>query len=161
MTRADGGTNRISRTILVADKGWELVGEGYGFTEGAAVNAKGEVFFNAPGKSKTYKVGPDGKPFADSLQSLTTSNVVYYPPQITELGSASTGNVWTGTDTTGAPTTNCTDWTSTAATDLGNVGFRVGGSEAWAAGFSLACNAVSGLYCFETDFAVAVLWTTA
>jgi hypothetical protein len=106
-------------------------------------------------------VRPDGKPFADSMQSLTTSNVVYYPPQISELGSASTGNVWSGTDPTGAPTTNCADWTSTASTDLGNVGFRVAGSEAWAEGFSQACNAVSGLYCFETDFAVAVPPPTA
>lgn len=50
------------RQVLPPDSKWELVGEGYGFTEGAAVNAKGEVFFNQPGKSKTYKVGPEGKP---------------------------------------------------------------------------------------------------
>ncbi|MFO0938141.1 MAG: SMP-30/gluconolactonase/LRE family protein [Gemmataceae bacterium] len=48
--------------LFIPGQGWELVGEGYGFTEGAAVNAKGEVFFNQPGKSKTFKVGPDGKP---------------------------------------------------------------------------------------------------
>lgn len=49
--------------VLLPNEKWELVGEGYGFTEGAAVNAKGDVFYNAPGKSKTYKIGPDGKPF--------------------------------------------------------------------------------------------------
>jgi gluconolactonase len=48
--------------VLPRDSKWELVGEGYGFTEGAAVNAKGEVFYNQPGRSKTYKVGPDVKP---------------------------------------------------------------------------------------------------
>ena len=50
------------KQVLLPGQGWELVGEGYSFTEGAAVNDKGEVFFNQPGKSKTYKVGTDGKP---------------------------------------------------------------------------------------------------
>ncbi len=48
--------------ILIPGEGWQLVGEGYKFTEGAAANAKGEVFFNDVGASKTYKVGPEGKP---------------------------------------------------------------------------------------------------
>ena len=40
---------------------WKLVAEGYKFTEGPAVNAKGEVFFNDVPDSKTYKIGLDGK----------------------------------------------------------------------------------------------------
>ncbi|MEN3335810.1 MAG: gluconolactonase [Blastocatellia bacterium] len=47
--------------ILASGEGWQLVAEGYGFTEGPAVNAKGEVFFNDVPGSKTYKVGLDGK----------------------------------------------------------------------------------------------------
>jgi len=39
----------------------KLVSEGYKFTEGPAVNAKGEVFFNDFNDSKTYKIGLDGK----------------------------------------------------------------------------------------------------
>jgi sugar lactone lactonase YvrE len=46
---------------VLPDEGWKLVGEGYKFTEGSAVNAKGEVFFNDVPNSKTYKVGLDGK----------------------------------------------------------------------------------------------------
>lgn len=42
-------------------EGWQLVGEGYKFTEGPAVNAAGEVFFNDINGSKTYKVALDGK----------------------------------------------------------------------------------------------------
>ncbi|HLQ45546.1 MAG TPA: SMP-30/gluconolactonase/LRE family protein, partial [Planctomycetaceae bacterium] len=42
--------------ILVPREDWTLIGEGYKFTEGPAVNAKGEVFFNDVGNSKTYKV---------------------------------------------------------------------------------------------------------
>ncbi len=47
--------------ILLPGEGWQLVGEGYKFTEGTTVNAKGEVYFNDVGSSKTYKVGLDGK----------------------------------------------------------------------------------------------------
>jgi gluconolactonase len=50
------------KEILIPGEGWKLVGEGYRFTEGPAVNAKGEVFFNDVGAAKTYKVGADGKP---------------------------------------------------------------------------------------------------
>ncbi|HEY5744779.1 MAG TPA: alpha/beta hydrolase-fold protein, partial [Chryseolinea sp.] len=43
--RAGQSKNQFLVDILAEDKGWELVGENYGFTEGIAVNAKGEVFF--------------------------------------------------------------------------------------------------------------------
>ncbi|QVL35018.1 SMP-30/gluconolactonase/LRE family protein [Telmatocola sphagniphila] len=42
-------------------EGWKLVGEGYQATEGPAVNANGEVFFNDVPRSKTYKVDLEGK----------------------------------------------------------------------------------------------------
>jgi sugar lactone lactonase YvrE/enterochelin esterase-like enzyme len=48
------------KDIVVPGEGWQLVGEGYKFTEGPAVNAKGEVFFNDIPESKTWKVGLDG-----------------------------------------------------------------------------------------------------
>lgn len=47
--------------ILLPNEGWQLVAEGYKFTEGPAVNSRGEVFFNDVPSSKTYKVGLDGK----------------------------------------------------------------------------------------------------
>lgn len=53
--------NKFINDILIPGEGWELVGEGYGFTEGTAVNAKGEVFFHDIPNAKTYKVGLDGK----------------------------------------------------------------------------------------------------
>ena len=59
--KAGLGSNQM-KDVLVEGEGWKLVGEGYKFTEGPAVNAKGEVFFNDVGDNKTYKVGPDGKP---------------------------------------------------------------------------------------------------
>ena len=54
-------TNPFLNDILIENEGWELVGENYGFTEGTAVNAKGEVFFQDIPNAKTYKVGLNGK----------------------------------------------------------------------------------------------------
>ncbi len=50
------------KDVVLAGEGWSLVGEGYKFTEGPAVNAQGEVYFNDVPNSKTYKIGSDGKP---------------------------------------------------------------------------------------------------
>jgi len=47
--------------VLVPGQGWELVAEGYRFTEGPAVNARGEVFYNDVPNSRTYRVGLDGR----------------------------------------------------------------------------------------------------
>ncbi len=49
------------KEILIPGEDWQLVAEGYKATEGPAVNAKGEVFFNDVPNSKTYKIGLDGK----------------------------------------------------------------------------------------------------
>jgi sugar lactone lactonase YvrE/enterochelin esterase-like enzyme len=59
--KAGAGSQQL-KDILLPDEGWQLVGEGFKFTEGPAANAKGEVFFNDGGARKTYRVGPDGKP---------------------------------------------------------------------------------------------------
>lgn len=53
--------NPFLNDIFIDDEGWELVGDDYGFTEGIAANAKGEVFFHDIPNSKTYKIGLDGK----------------------------------------------------------------------------------------------------
>ena len=58
--KAGGGSPQL-REILVPGEEWKLVAEGYGFTEGPAVNAKGEVFFNDVPAGKTYRVGLDGE----------------------------------------------------------------------------------------------------
>lgn len=53
--------NPFLNDILMANADWELVGEGYTFTEGVIANQAGEVFFQDILKNKTYKVGLDGK----------------------------------------------------------------------------------------------------
>jgi sugar lactone lactonase YvrE/predicted alpha/beta superfamily hydrolase len=59
--KAGQSKNATLDAIIAPGEGWQLVSEGYRFTEGAAVNAKGEVFFNDVVTSKTFKVGLDGK----------------------------------------------------------------------------------------------------
>jgi sugar lactone lactonase YvrE/enterochelin esterase-like enzyme len=57
--------------LLIPGEDWKLVAEGYRFTEGPAVNAKGEVFYNDVSASKTFQVINGGmvKEFlADSKQ---------------------------------------------------------------------------------------------
>lgn len=58
--KVGAGSSQL-RDILVPGEGWKLIGEGYKFTEGPAVNARGEVFYNDVPESKTFKVGLDGK----------------------------------------------------------------------------------------------------
>jgi sugar lactone lactonase YvrE/predicted alpha/beta superfamily hydrolase len=67
--KAGKSKNATLEAILIPGEEWQLVGEGYRFTEGPASNARGEVFFTDVPNSKIYKVGLDGKvsPFiADS-----------------------------------------------------------------------------------------------
>jgi hypothetical protein len=53
--------NDTLTNILIPGEDWQLVGGGYKFTEGPAVNARGEVFFNDIPNSKTMKIGLDGE----------------------------------------------------------------------------------------------------
>ena len=53
--------NETLTNVLIRSEGWQLVSEGYKFTEGPAVNAHGEVFFNDVTNSETYKIGLDNK----------------------------------------------------------------------------------------------------
>jgi sugar lactone lactonase YvrE/enterochelin esterase-like enzyme len=76
--KAGAGSQQM-KEVLKPGEGWELVGQGYGFTEGACVNAKGEVFYNAPGKSTTYKVGPDGKPTVFLADSKRGDGQIFGP----------------------------------------------------------------------------------
>src|SRR5688572_28646459 len=47
--------------VIVPGADWELVGEGYKFTEGPTAAANGEVYFADGGNQRIHKVGLDGK----------------------------------------------------------------------------------------------------
>lgn len=58
--KAGKGSKQL-QDILIPGEDWKLIAEGYKFTEGPAVNARGEVFYNDVPGSKLFKVGLDGK----------------------------------------------------------------------------------------------------
>lgn len=53
--------NPMLNDILLPNEGWQLVGEGYRFSEGPTSNAKGEVFFDDGPAGNIWKVNSDGK----------------------------------------------------------------------------------------------------
>lgn len=59
--KAGQSKNATLQALLIPGEDWQLVSEGYRFTEGPATNATGEVFFNDVPAKKTYRVGLDGK----------------------------------------------------------------------------------------------------
>lgn len=65
--------NKFLSELLIPGQDWELVGEGYGFTEGIAANATGEVFFQDIPNSKTYTIGLDSKVTALPLDAKKAS----------------------------------------------------------------------------------------
>jgi sugar lactone lactonase YvrE/enterochelin esterase-like enzyme len=53
--------NTVLASILIPGEEWQLVSEGYRLAEGAAPNARGEVYFTDIPNSKAYRIGLDGK----------------------------------------------------------------------------------------------------
>jgi len=47
--------------VLIPGEGWQLVADGFKFTEGPAANDKGEVFFTDIPNHRIHKIGLDGK----------------------------------------------------------------------------------------------------
>ncbi len=76
--KAGAGSAQLKQ-ILLPGEGWQLVGEGYKFTEGPAVNARGEVFFTDVPEGKTYKVGLDGKVALDNPKNGKASGLAFGP----------------------------------------------------------------------------------
>ncbi|MEO6316968.1 MAG: SMP-30/gluconolactonase/LRE family protein [Chitinophagaceae bacterium] len=71
--------NQLLSDLLLPGAEWELVGEGYTFTEGTGVNAKGEVFFQDIPTSKTFRVGLDGKVSTLPLDAKKASGTGFGP----------------------------------------------------------------------------------
>jgi gluconolactonase len=69
--------NQFLSDILIPGADWELVGQGYRFTEGTGVNAAGEIYYQDIPNSKTYKVGLDGKLDSLNLNSKRASGTSF------------------------------------------------------------------------------------
>jgi len=77
--KAGSSKNQFLSDILIPGQDWELVGQGYNFTEGTAANAAGEVYYQDIPNSKTYKVGLDGKLVTLALDSKKSSGTCFGP----------------------------------------------------------------------------------
>lgn len=77
--RKGNSKNLFLSDILIPGEDWELVGQGYKFTEGTAVNAEGEIFYQDIPASKTYKLGLDGRPVSLNLNSKRASGTSFGP----------------------------------------------------------------------------------
>ena len=71
--------NQFLNDLLIPGEDWQLVGEGYTFTEGTGANAKGELYYQDVLNSKTYKVGLDGKPNTLNIDSHKASGTSFGP----------------------------------------------------------------------------------
>ena len=77
VVKTGNSTNQLLKKILIPGEGWELVGEGYKFTEGTAANAAGDFYFQDVTSAKTYLVGKDAKPILLALDSKKASGTSF------------------------------------------------------------------------------------
>jgi gluconolactonase len=73
-----GGDEALSK-VLPNEGGWELVGEGYGFTDAACSDADGNFYFSDLPKGVLYKVAPEGKPAPWFEKGIKISGMKFGP----------------------------------------------------------------------------------
>ncbi|HSZ33133.1 MAG TPA: alpha/beta hydrolase-fold protein, partial [Puia sp.] len=71
--------NQMLSDLLIPGEEWQLVGEHYKFTEGAAVDATGEAYFQDIPNSKTYKVDLTGKLSEMNVNAKRASGTSFGP----------------------------------------------------------------------------------
>ena len=65
--------------ILIDGQNWELVGQGYKFTEGPAVDKVGNLFFTDVPNNRIHKLGPDGKVVVFAENPAATNGLMFGP----------------------------------------------------------------------------------
>lgn len=75
--KSAGSKNQVLADILLPEAHWELVGEGYKFSEGPAVNQAGELFFQDIPNATTFKVDLIGKVSVISKESQNASGTEF------------------------------------------------------------------------------------
>ena len=71
--------NDFLSNLLIPGEDWELVGQGYQFTEGTTANNNGEVFYQDIPTSKTYKVDVNKKLTSLSTDAKRASGTYFGP----------------------------------------------------------------------------------
>jgi hypothetical protein len=98
-------------------------------------------------------IRPDGLPFVDTVDDLT-SGKIFYPPRLDEFGNdvgkqAATFTATTDTGLLNQMSGTCQNWTSTSGAVYG--GWADGGTQVWTWFSYTGCNAPLRLYCFGID----------
>jgi gluconolactonase len=76
---AGNSKNQFLSDLLIPGADWELVGNGYSFTEGTSVNAAGVFHFQDIPNSKTYKINTEGKPVLINSDAKRGSGSIFGP----------------------------------------------------------------------------------
>ncbi len=71
--------NTFLEQLLIPGENWELVGEGYGFTEGTIADKDGNFYFQDIPAAKTYKVVEKGQPELINSASDKSSGTAFEP----------------------------------------------------------------------------------
>ena len=67
------------KDVLIDGEGWQLVGEGFAFTEGPAVDLHGTLYFTDVFRAKIYRLDAQGKPEVFVDQSYGTNGLKFGP----------------------------------------------------------------------------------
>jgi gluconolactonase len=65
--------------VLIDGQGWQLIGEGYKFTEGPAVDAEGQVYFTDIPNNRIHKIGLDDKVSVFAENTAGTNGLMFGP----------------------------------------------------------------------------------
>jgi len=65
--------------VLLEGQGWELVASGYKFTEGPAVDSRGDLYFTDVPNHRIYKLGAGGKVGVFVEDSFSTNGLMFGP----------------------------------------------------------------------------------
>jgi gluconolactonase len=72
-------SSQPAKDFLIEGEDWQLVGEGYQFTEGPASDAKGNLYFADVPQGKIYRLDKDGKPEVFVENSGGASGLMFGP----------------------------------------------------------------------------------
>ncbi|MBI3836636.1 MAG: SMP-30/gluconolactonase/LRE family protein [Planctomycetia bacterium] len=67
------------KDVLIEGEDWQLVGEGFAFTEGPAVDSNGNLYFTDVFRAKIYRLDAQGKPEMFVDQSYGTNGMMFGP----------------------------------------------------------------------------------
>lgn len=65
--------------VLIDGQGWQLVAEGFKFTEGPAVDAEGQVYFTDIPNNRIHKIGLDDKVSVFAENTANTNGLMFGP----------------------------------------------------------------------------------